>query len=242
VSGISETSAARLVAPVVDRLRGAVASRTGERLISQGVMQRYGLTPRSGQLFAMLRNTYPARSVPFASWRAVFTYLSVAETDVAVAEVQKAGLVVVEGDHVVLSDMGREAMSEFHAMSDAAAEELWGGRDVTHLLDLTDRVLAAALQEPGPTLGVMAPPYDPPGATSAGRLAERLSGLRFSRYDSHIAAWTHAGATAQTVTELPPEERAAVEVETNERAGVPYAAREPEERLELLGGLAALPG
>ena len=242
MTGISQTTTARLMGPVLDRLRMAAADGCASRLMAEGVPERHGLTPRGMQLFAMLRNAYPARAVPVQDWRAIFTYLPPSETEAAFTSVLDAGLVTVSGDEAVLSDSGRVLMDDFFRVSEAAAKELWEGRDVSRPLALADRALSAALVDAGPTLAVVAPPYDGPSTSPAVRLAERLTGLRFSRFDSHIAAWTKAGASAATVGDLPADVRSAVEDETNERAGVPYSVLEPEERLELLGALAALRG
>jgi hypothetical protein len=70
-----------------------------------------------------------------------------------------------------------------------------------------------------------------------------LSVLRYHRADAHAAAWQAAGLTADAMIQLPEGPlRAAIEEETNRRAGVPYAALSIDERVALLAGLAALPG
>jgi hypothetical protein len=72
--------------------------------------------------------------------------------------------------------------------------------------------------------------------------AERLTALRFHRFDAHVAAWKAAGLTGEEVASLPPgSQREAIEAETNRRAAAPYEALEPGERVDFLGALAALP-
>lgn len=52
-----------------------------------------------------------------------------------------------------------------------------------------------------------------------------------------------AGLTSEAMMQLPAGPmRAAIEAETNRRAGVPYATLSVDERVALLAGLAALPG
>ena len=63
------------------------------------------------------------------------------------------------------------------------------------------------------------------------------------RADAHAAAWQAAGLTSEAMMQLPAGPvRAAIEAETNRRAGVPYATLSVDERVVLLAGLAALPG
>ena len=89
----------------------------------------------------------------------------------------------------------------------------------------------------------MAPPYEPADATAGVLLHHRLSVLRYHRADAHAAAWQAAGLTSEAMTQLPAGPvRAAIEAETNRRAGVPYATLSVDERIALLAGLAALPG
>ena len=89
----------------------------------------------------------------------------------------------------------------------------------------------------------MAPPYEPADATVGVLLHHRLSVMRYHRADAHAAAWQAAGLTSEAMMQLPSGPvRAAIEAETNRRAGVPYATLNADERLALLAGLAALPG
>ncbi|MDP1806171.1 MAG: hypothetical protein Q8K72_13450 [Acidimicrobiales bacterium] len=74
------------------------------------------------------------------------------------------------------------------------------------------------------------------------RLAERLTPLRFHRFDAHVAAWEAEGLTAQEVQTLdagPVRDR--IEEATNRLSATPYAVLDAGERVELLGGLGALP-
>jgi hypothetical protein len=74
-------------------------------------------------------------------------------------------------------------------------------------------------------------------------LAERLTPLRFHRFDAHVAAWRAAGLTVEQVVALGPgPERTAIEEATNLAAARPYEVLTPAERFDLCAGLGALPG
>ena len=49
------------------------------------------------------------------------------------------------------------------------------------------------------TVSVMAPSFEPDGASDAALLAERLTVLRLHRFDAHVAAWRAAGLTATQI-------------------------------------------
>jgi len=86
----------------------------------------------------------------------------------------------------------------------------------------------------------MAPVHLPEEMSEAGLLAERLTGLRFHRFDAHIAAWRHAGYSVPDLDSMSDHERAALEVDTNARDAGPYAVLSPSEREQLLAGLGDL--
>lgn len=70
-----------------------------------------------------------------------------------------------------------------------------------------------------------------------------MTALRFHRFGSHIAAWSSAGLSLEQIKQLGPSpERDAIESETNRRAGIPYRGLTPEQRLELIAGMAGLHG
>jgi hypothetical protein len=123
--------------------------------------------------------------------------------------------------------------------------QLWSHDDdaLNALNDLAGRVVQAGLATGGDAYMTMAPPYEPADATVGVLLHHRLSVLRYHRADAHAAAWQAAGLTAEAMVQLPEGPmRAAIEAETNRRAGVPYAVLSVDERVALLAGLAALAG
>ena len=100
--------------------------------------------------------------------------------------------------------------------------QLWSPRDsaLVGLNDLAGRVVQAGLATGGEAYMTLAPPYEPADATVGVLLHHRLSVLRYHRADAHAAAWQAAGLTSQAMMQLPAgPTRAAIEAETNRRAG-----------------------
>ena len=155
----------------------------------------------------------------------------------------ETGLVAVSPTRVLtLSDSGRGLIAQVRAVSAQAAEGKWGTAALP-VLTLADRCLAAAFTTAAPygAFHLVAPPHDEPVDSDATRLAERLTGLRWHRFDAHVAAWTSAGFTAASVADLGPGPvRDEIEASTNERAGHAYGALTPDERADLLQSLRGL--
>jgi hypothetical protein len=240
-----EAVAAHL-APVIDRLRLAVARRTMELSAAGGLIESAGLDKAAFQLLLMLRNVYPHRAVTLEQLGAPFTYQDPGAADRLVGQLVEAQLLqkVTDGS-LRLSDAGRDLMDRMHLAGAQAVTELWGtgGSAAMSALPLVDRALVAAAPSGGPGFALMTPTYDAPGASTEIKLSERLAGLRFHRFDAHVASWTGAGCTAEAIKALGPgPERTAIEQETNRRAGTAYAALDPSERLALLAALGSLPG
>ena len=211
--------------------------------MKSGVLARSGLDPDTFTVFAMLRNAYPERPVPLRSYRAAYVYHDPAKFDQALSRMVDTGVVAVAPNQVLtLSDSGRELISQVRAVSAQAAEGLWG-TDPLPVLPLADRCLLAAstTATPAGAFHLVAPPHDEVEDSDATRLAERLTGLRWHRFDAHVAAWTSAGLTAASVTDLGPGPlRDEIEADTNERAGQAYGALTSEERATLLEALRGL--
>jgi hypothetical protein len=232
---------AALVAPVIDRLRNTMVRAIKGR--GDEVVRQLGASAPALQTMGMLRNALPIRAVAREELRAVLRYLPPAEVDAGIAQAVAAGL-IDDGAELRVTARGRAALDLLYAVGADVVGDLWSGHEarVESLLGLTARLLDAASQTGGPAFAVMFPPYEPAGATPAMRLAERLTPLRFHRFDAHVAAWEAEGLTVEKVQALgagPVRDR--IEDETNRRAAAPYAALDPAERVELLGGLGALP-
>ena len=240
-ASLAEYAAA--IAPQIDRLRLGVMRASIEVGMRKGVLAGAGLDPDTFRVFAMLRNAYPDRAVSLESYRAAYLYQEPSVFDTALARMKAAGLVDDSGSGLVtLSDPGRQLIAKVRAAAKEAATGLWGSEPLA-ALPLADRCLAAATESalPAGAFHVLAPPHDEPDDSDAMRLSERLAGLRWHRFDAHVAAWTAAGFTAATVGELGPgAERERLEQDTNERAGEPYAVLDPTERASLLAALEEL--
>ena len=123
--------------------------------------------------------------------------------------------------------------------------QLWSQHEgsLAGLADLAGRLVRAALPTGGDAYTAVAPPHETADATAGLLLHLRLSVLRYHRADAHAAAWQAAGLTSKDIREMPAgATRIAIEADTNQRAGVPYATLSPDERLTLLAALGAFAG
>src|SRR5664279_3388020 len=235
---------ASLTAPVIDRLRLAIHRAT--QGWAAGMARERGLDRPMGMVIGNLRNLAPGRVIARSSVLSVFVYQGPSVVNSGIDGLIRAGLLNDVGDDLVcLSERGVELAAEIHARGDEVAGELWSGQDqrVAVLADLASRALRAAAADGGDAFAVMVPLAEPPRATEAALLAERLTGLRFHRFDAHVAAWRSAGLTVDDIKNLPRgPERNTIELDTNRRAATAYEVLDPAERLDFLAGLAALPG
>jgi hypothetical protein len=198
------------------------------------------------RMFAQLRTALPARKVAAAGIAAVYRYRDPGEVRGDLDGLRAAGLIDAAGDGAIeATETGRAVLARMYQASAEVTGQLWSQHDnaLAGLNDLAGRAVQAGLATGGNAYLTMAPPYEPAGATVGLLLHHRLSVLRYHRADAHAAAWQAAGLTSEAMMQLPDgPERAAIEAETNRRAGEPYATLSAGERVELLAGLAALPG
>jgi hypothetical protein len=244
-SPLEASNVAASIAPIIDRLRLAIASRMRSAGVEIG--GAYGFGPEGGRTLAMLRNTVPDRAVAVDAVRAMFVYLPADAVQAGLDELTTSGLVDIDGATLRLSAPGREAMDRFWAMAVQVADDLWSSApSITQLSSLVEAAVDRARQSAGTTFGVIAPPADgsgPAATTAASTLAELLTALRFHRFDCHVAAWRGEGLTATEVSTLADQDLVArIEAETNRLAADPYAVLAPDERFVLVAGLGALQG
>jgi hypothetical protein len=230
---------AALVAPAVDRLRMAVMAKA--LVLGGSAMAATGLDRDRLMALGLMRNL-DDRPLPPQGLQAVLAYRPADLVAADTAELLARGFLVQAEEGLRLSTTGRAFQDDVHRFSQQAADELWPPDRVAAVHDLAGRALDAAAADGGPAFAITAPVGRREGASPAAVLGERLTGLRFHRYDAHVAAWRAAGLTAEEVAGLEGPQRDAVEAETNRRAATPYAALDADERLALLAGLAALPG
>lgn len=108
---------------------------------------------------------------------------------------------------------------------------------------LAARLMDAASPTAGPGYLMVAPPYLPDGVSPAYVLVERITCLRWYRFDAHVGAWEAAGLTGEQMRAgTEGAERDAIEAETNRRGAPPYAVLSADERLDFVAGLGALTG
>jgi hypothetical protein len=236
-------SYAAMVRPVIDRVYVGVRAASRDRV--RAVYERFGLRPgfESSFYFGLL-----ARPMPAGSFAAATTYSGSDMT----GELEQGIAVVDDAGTWRLTELGREvALAVQRAIGDGAAE-FWGRRSietlpgltvVPRIAELVGRLLEAGLVTGGPAFRAVAPVYEPSDATPSLQLTSRLGALRHHRADAHRAAWSSAGHTLAQLRELPAgPARQAIEDQTNRLDEPIYAALSTDERLELVAGLAALPG
>jgi hypothetical protein len=244
VVDISPDRFAPLIAPVIERLTLAVVTKAMARGASATVPT--AVPPGAMRMFGQLRIALLARKVPTAGLAAIYRYRDAGDVRRDLEGLHAAGLIDKTGDGAIqATGGGRAVLAEMYKASAEVAGELWAGQEgsLAGLSNLAGRVVEAALVTGGDAYMVMAPPYEPAGAAAGLLLHTRLSVLRYHRADAHAAAWQAAGLTSAAMSQMAASPvRDAIEAETNRRAGVPYTALDPDERMTFLAGLAALPG
>ena len=232
------------VAPVVDRLRLAVHHSMQAAVAATA--REHALDKQMAMVIGNLRNLAPGQAVARSAVEAVYIYAGTSAIEHGIDGLIQVGLVKEAADgRVYLSERGQALVGEIHGIGATAADGLWAGHEerVTVLAGLAARAVHAAAADGGDTFALLAPSQEPAGASDAALLSERLTGLRFHRFDAHVAAWRAAGLTPDQIKALRNgPARTAIEADTNRRAATPYAALDPAERLEFLAGLGALPG
>jgi hypothetical protein len=234
---------AAVIRPVIDRVYVGLRAASRDRV--RDVYARLGLRPgfESSFYFGLL-----ARPMPADGFAAATTYSGSDMTDEL-----RQGIAVCDADGTWrLTELGRDVALAVQRAIGEAAGELWARRPietmpglavVPRLTGLVGRVLQAGLVTGGPAFRAMAPVYEPEDASATLRLATRLGALRHHRADAHRAAWAAAGLTVAQVQALADGPvRRAIEAETNRLDEPIYLALSADERLELLAGLATLPG
>jgi len=229
---------------VLERLTFAVVRMAASR--AAGMAARGGASAGTMRMFAQLRTALAARTVTAAGIAAVYRYRDPDDVRGDLDRLRAAGLITAAGDGTIeATETGRAVLAGMYQVSAEVTGQLWSQHDnaLASLNDLAGRLVQAGLATGGDAYMTLAPPYEPADATVGVLLHHRLSVLRYHRADAHAAAWQAAGLTSEAVMQLPAGPiRAAVEAETNRRAGVPYATLSVDERVALLAGLAALPG
>jgi hypothetical protein len=229
---------------VLERLTFAVVKMSVSR--AAGMPRPGGAPADAMRMFAQLRTALAARTVTAAGIAAVYRYRDSDEVRGDLDGLRAAGLIDAVGDGAVeATETGRAVLAGMYQAGAEVTGQLWSQHAgaIADLNDLAGRVVQAGLATGGDAYLALAPPYEPADATIGVLLHHRLSVFRYHRADAHAASWQAAGLTGETMRQLPEGPvRAAIEAETNRRAGMPYAILSADERVALLAGLAALPG
>jgi hypothetical protein len=232
------------MAPVLERLTFAVVKLSVSR--TPGMPAAGGAPADAMRMFAQLRTALADRTVTAAGIAAVYRYRNPEEVHGDLDGLVAAGLIeAAAGGAIEATEAGRAVLARMYQTGAEVTGQLWSQHDsaLAGLNDLAGRVVQAGLATGGDAYMTLAPPYEPADATIGVLLHHRLSVLRYHRADAHAAAWQAAGLTRDAMMQLRAgSARAAIEAETNRRAGAPYTTLSADERVALLAGLAALPG
>jgi len=207
---------------------------------------RYGVPPEAIDIVGQLRTGLAARPVSAAGLAAVYRYRDAGQLRRTLDTLASASIIEQAQDgEISATNTGRALLAEMYESGATAAAQLWSAHRemVADLNELAGRLVGAAAASGGDAYAVVAPPYEPPGASPELLLHHRLAVLRYHRADAHAAAWQAAGHTVDTIRSLADgPERERIEVETNRRAGLPYATLSAAGRSRLVSGLTGLPG
>ena len=115
------------IGPHLDRLRLGVMREPVEAGAKLGMFAGSGLDPDTLTVTAMLRNTYPDRSVPVRNLRAPFIYQEPAKFETALSRLVETRLVnIAPAKSVTLSDQGRVLISQVRGLNAQAATDFLG--------------------------------------------------------------------------------------------------------------------
>jgi hypothetical protein len=231
---------AAAIAPIIDRLRVSISRRVPQA--AGRLLAEFELTPEMAQTISMLRNLLGGRATCTANVLAAFAYTPRQDVSASLTALAEGSFITIDAETISLSERGSDLLVGIRSAMQDLIEDLWSGIALTELAALAGRAVESASLTGGAAFALVAPPYEPPGTPPATLLAERLTPLRFHRYDAHAAAWRAAGLTAAQARMLPPgPQREQIEAATNDAAAAPYLTLSPDERFHLCAGLGSLP-
>ena len=239
--GMDEVTAERfaaLVRPAVNRVQRGVHDRSRAQGGAE-LVRRYGIPPTKlldTLRFVLLRGPLDRAAFPLAArYDPVETVLS--EVD----ELVGCGWLVPSAGGLAVGERAAAFLHELYNLHAKVTATCWPA-ELSGVLDIAGRLLAAGAATGGPAFAVFTPPYERPGDPPGVLLFNRLAALRYHRSDAHAAAWAARGLTVEQIAALPAETplRQEIEEDTNRRAAPPYSALTAVERLEFVAGLAAL--
>ncbi|MET8864613.1 hypothetical protein ABZW11_16875 [Nonomuraea sp. NPDC004580] len=215
---------AEAIAPVINAAHVNVHA-SAARAVAE-LTTASGLT--SG-LLSDLRFSLPLRPLSRAGLDVLFRY---GDPGPDLLDHLRQGTLAEDGDGGLrLTDDGRAFIHSLYEVHAAAVDRVWAGSDLGEAAELVGRVLDTADRLPGGAFELVAPPYEPDGASPGLLLFNRLAVLRYHRADAHAAAWQAAGLSAAEIVGLVDGPlRAGIEADTNRRAGQAYRTLPERER------------
>ncbi len=211
---------AAAIAPVIDRLFLSVMQESRPR--GREALTEFGLTAPCPLID--YRMILVDRPLSPSERDAINRYADPAALHQGFVDYQSTGAVTVAEDGTVTAtELGKAFLHRVWAIHDDIT-----GQRFTELPALA-KVLQAA--SPGPAFSAVHPSWVPNNASPGLITFTQLNALRYHRSDAHAAARAAHNHT-------PLEFHAAVEADTNRRAGLPYGVLTPDERFDLLSQLA----
>lgn len=241
---LAPASVAAAVAPIIDRVRIAIAHRARDSSAAGELVQGHKVPLDHVATLAMLRHLVPDRAVPHEDVLQVFIYDDERRVTEGFDRLASDGFVDIGNGLLRVTSSGSDFLRGLYRLLEAAVDDMWASHALTiaRAGPLAAKAALAAMATGGPAFHVLMPQYVRPGASAGIVLAEHLTALRFHRFDAHISAWQATGLSKDDVQALHEgSERDAIEVDTNRRAAPPYAVLDRRERFDLIAALGALP-
>jgi hypothetical protein len=174
-------------------------------------------------------------------------YQHFGSSDAFLAGLADRGAITMGADgSITATDAGAAVAEQLVRIQAATIAAVWAPKSITlpELAQLILKARSAAVADPMSTLSQLTSrAWLPPEPNDAALIWDAAVVLRMHRSDAHALAWAERGHSAQAMKAMAPsEERTAIEQRTNELAATPWEPLSPDERLQLLAGLGALPG
>ncbi len=239
----NDATFAALIAPVIDRVAISVHNAIDKAAVA-ALRGNNRFHPAALALFAP---TIAAGTISGYEYRELTRYQHFGSSEEFMQGLADRGAVQLNaaGD-IVATDAGRTVAIELVKQQSDAVDALFAPlrKSHAHIRQALDSAVAAAAADETSTLAPYAKRgWLPTEASDAVHIWNNAVILRLHRSDAHAHAWAAEGLTPASVRALQPgPQRDAIEAETNTRAGVAWRPLGADERLQLLAGLAALPG
>jgi hypothetical protein len=239
----SAASFSSLIAPVIDRTAISVHNAV-DKAQMQALRGKNRFHPGALALFA---GPLATGGLSTDEYRELTRYQHFGSSADFLAGLAERGAVDIGSDGMITTTPAAVEVSKTVARLQAeTVTRLFAPRQASlaGLRALMTRARDAATADPlSPTARLMARAWLPDDASDAAHVWDCSVVLRMHRADSHASAWKEDGRTAPEMRAMGPgPEREAIERRTEQLAATAWVGLSTDERLELLSGLAALPG